>query len=82
MNYIIKNGNIVSEDKVFVGDILISNDKITKISCTKITDYPEETKVVDATNCYVLPGIIDTHVHFREPGLTHKADIESESRAA
>ncbi len=82
MNYLIQNGNIVSEDKVFVGDILISNDRIQTISEEKITDIPEDTKVIDATDCYVMPGVIDTHVHFREPGLTHKADIESESRAA
>lgn len=82
MNYLIQNGNIVSEDKVFVGDILISNDRIKTISEDRITDIPEDTTVIDATGSYVLPGVIDTHVHFREPGLTHKADIESESRAA
>lgn len=82
MNYCIKNGNIVGEEKVFVGDILIIGDKISKISETAIEDVPEGTEIIDATGKYVLPGIIDTHVHFREPGLTNKADIESESRAA
>lgn len=82
MNYCIKNGNIVGEEKVFVGDILIISDKISKVSDTPINDIPEGIEVIDATGKYVLPGIIDTHVHFREPGLTHKADIESESRAA
>ncbi len=82
MNHCIKNGNIVSEDNVFVGDILVIDDKISVISETPIENLPEGTVTIDATDCYVLPGIIDTHVHFREPGLTHKADIESESRAA
>ncbi len=82
MNYLIQNGNIVSEDNVFVGDILISNDKIVTISKERITNIPEETTIIDATDSYVMPGVIDTHVHFREPGLTHKADMESESRAA
>jgi len=82
MSYCIKNGNIVSEDTVFVGDILVINDKISAISAENITNLPEGTIIIDATDSYVLPGVIDTHVHFREPGLTHKADIESESRAA
>lgn len=82
MNYLIKNGNIVSEDKVFVGDILVIGDKVSAISAQSISDYPEGTTIVDVSGSYVLPGVIDTHVHFREPGLTHKADIESESRAA
>ena len=82
MNKLISNGKIVGEDNVFVGDILICGDRISKISKDKITDFPADTAIVDATGCYVLPGVIDTHVHFREPGLTHKADMESESRAA
>lgn len=82
MNYHIKNGNIVGEGKVFVGDILIIDDKIAKVSKTSIKKLPEGTVTIDATGKYVMPGIIDTHVHFREPGLTHKADLESESRAA
>ena len=82
MNYCIKNGNIVSEDNVFVGDILVIDDKISIVSHEPIDNIPEGTVIVDAKDSYVLPGIIDTHVHFREPGLTHKADIESESRAA
>lgn len=82
MNYIIKNGNIVSEEKIFVGDILIKDDRISIVSESPIVNFPIGTTVIDATDSYVFPGIIDTHVHFREPGLTHKADIESESRAA
>lgn len=82
MNYLIQNGNIVSEDKVFVGDILISNDKIQAICEGKMASIPDNTEIIDATDCCVMPGVIDTHVHFREPGLTQKADMESESRAA
>lgn len=82
MNYLIQNGNIVSEDRVFVGDILVIDDKISAISEGSIGSCPEGITIVDASGSYVMAGIIDTHVHFREPGLTHKADIESESRAA
>ncbi len=83
MKTIIKGGTIVNAGHSFKGDLVVDNDRIDTI-LTDETGYPRGTydKVVDATGCFVLPGIIDTHVHFREPGLTHKADIESESRAA
>lgn len=88
MNHIITNGIIVNEGRQFVGSLAIKEDSIEKIieggmQESVLTEYKQNGyEVIDATNCYVLPGVIDSHVHFREPGLTHKADIESESRAA
>ena len=83
MRTLIKGGRIVNEGRTFEGAIVIENKRIVDVIDGK--DIPQEssfTSVVDAKGCYVLPGIIDTHVHFREPGMTEKADIESESRAA
>lgn len=83
MRTLIKGGRIVNEGRSFEGAIVIENERIVDVIDGK--DIPLEssfTSVVDAKGCYVLPGIIDTHVHFREPGMTDKADIESESRAA
>ena len=83
--FIIKNGNIVNEGRQIVGSLVVTDGIIDKIitddnglDAEKYSDYD----IIDAKGCYVLPGIIDTHVHFREPGLTHKADISTESRAA
>ncbi len=80
MKTVIKNAYIVNEGKIFISDVLITNQIITKISA-HIPDENSDT-IIDATGKYLLPGIIDDQVHFREPGLTHKGDIESESRAA
>ena len=77
---LIKNATIVNENNKFVGDLLIENEFITTIS-THITP-PENARIIDATGQYLIPGFIDDQVHFREPGLTHKADIASESKAA
>lgn len=79
MKYLIKNGNIINEGKIEQKDILIENSIITKID-TNISDA--QATVIDASGKYVIPGIIDDQVHFREPGLTHKASIYSESKAA
>ena len=79
---LIKGANIVNEGKIFKGDVLIYNDIIDHIATDSYYAFPSDTKVIDATGLYLIPGVIDTHVHFREPGLTHKADIYSESRAA
>jgi dihydroorotase len=77
---LIKNATIINENKVFKGDVLIENEIITTIS-SKIT--PSDTvDIIDAKGCYLIPGFIDDQVHFREPGLTHKANIKTESRAA
>lgn len=76
-----KGGTIVNEGSSFRGALIVNGDQIEKI--TEVFS-PEDKcdEVIDASGCYVLPGIIDCHVHFREPGLTQKADIEHESRAA
>lgn len=76
---LIKNAKVVSENKIYEGDVLIDDDTIVKID-RDITDI--NAKAVDAQGKYLLPGIIDDQVHFREPGLTHKGTIASESRAA
>lgn len=79
-NYLIKNGSLVNEGVVKKGDILIQEGKIARIADT--IEATENMQVIDAAGKYVLPGMIDDQVHFREPGLTHKGDIASESRAA
>ena len=80
MKTLIKGGHIVNEGRVLDGFIVIEDGNITEISKQQPEASFDET--IDASGCYVLPGVIDDHVHFREPGLTEKADIESESRAA
>lgn len=76
---LLKNAKIVNENSQFQGDILIVGDRIQRIAAN-ISD--PEARVIDIRGSYVLPGIIDDQVHFREPGLTHKGNIASESRAA
>jgi len=80
---LIWNAYIVNEGKTLHGDILIVNGRIEKIShnIDKGT-CPKDTQFIDAEGKHLLPGIIDTHVHFREPGLVHKADIYTDSKAA
>lgn len=82
MRTIIENGTIVNEGRVFKGSLVIEDETIAAIIEGEETPRGSYDKKVDATGCFVLPGVIDEHVHFREPGLTRKADIESESRAA
>ncbi len=85
MKTIISGGHIVNEGKTRKADVVIGdNGRIEQIlpSSRPVSCGSASAKIIDATGCYVLPGIIDTHVHFREPGLTDKADIETESRAA
>lgn len=76
---LIKNATLVNEDQIFEADLLIEGERIARIG-RDLSD-PQAT-VIDAAGKYLLPGIIDDQVHFREPGLTHKGDIRSESRAA
>lgn len=78
---LIKNARIVNEGKVTEGDLFIEGDRIVKIDAN-LSQRDSETQIIDAAGKFLLPGIIDDQVHFREPGLTHKADIQSESRAA
>ncbi len=84
-NYHIINAIIVNEGEVFEGDVLIKNGQIEKVG--RKTDgidivSSEGIPQIDAKGKYLLPGIIDDQVHFRDPGLTHKADIYTESKAA
>lgn len=78
MNTLIVNAKIVNEGKVIEGDVLLRHDRIEKIGASLSTNG----YVIDAKGHYLLPGAIDDQVHFREPGLTHKATIFTESRAA
>lgn len=79
----IKNATIVNEGRAFIGSIIIDDDRIDEVlegvDCRPVLPADE---IFDAEGCYVLPGIIDGHVHFRDPGLTHKADFDTESKAA
>jgi len=81
MNYLIKNASVVNEGEIFKADVLAVDGFIADIDRGGIPDYPG-AEVIDASGKYLIPGIIDEHVHFRDPGLTHKADIYTESRAA
>ncbi len=80
-SYLIKNARIVNEGKVVEGDVLIEAGRIAKID-SSIGPKSANVNVIDAEGKYLIPGIIDDQVHFREPGLTHKGDLHSESRAA
>ncbi len=78
---LIKNAKIVNEGVIFEGDVFIDGEYIVEIE-ENISPKSGDCLVVDAEGTFLLPGIIDDQVHFREPGLTYKGDIESESRAA
>jgi dihydroorotase len=80
-SYLIKHGRIVSDGKIWEGDLLIENERISTIGFN-ISPKSGHVKVIDASGCFILPGVIDDQVHFREPGLTHKGNIASESKAA
>jgi dihydroorotase len=78
---LIKNARIVNEGTIIEGDVLIEDHHIKEIA-SSISVKNSNVTIIDAENNYLLPGVIDDQVHFREPGLTHKATIETESRAA
>ena len=80
MNYLLKNGTIINEGRVFTSDILIKEDRIEKIG--GVIENNCGAVEIDASGKLIIPGCIDDQVHFREPGLTHKGTIFSESRAA
>lgn len=82
MKKVIYGGTVVNEGRSFRGAVVIDNDCISELVEGENIPRGVYSQEVDATGCFVLPGVIDEHVHFREPGLTAKADIESESRAA
>ncbi len=77
---VIRNAQLVNEGQITESDILLKNGRIEKIATDM--EAPAGAEVVDAAGRYLLPGMIDDQVHFREPGLTHKGDFYSESRAA
>ena len=80
MKTLIKNATLVNENELQVADLLIEDERISRIGANL---HPKgDYQVIDATGKYLLPGVIDDQVHFREPGLTHKATIATESRAA
>ena len=79
-SYLIKNTSIVNEGKTINGDVLIKNGRIEKVDAN--IQVQESIKEINGENQFLLPGVIDDQVHFREPGLTHKANIYTESKAA
>ena len=82
MKTLIYNATIINEGQTFEGAVLINADKIEKVYTSPITDLPTNVNLIDAEGKWLIPGVIDDQVHFREPGLTHKGNIASESRAA
>jgi dihydroorotase len=79
---LIKNATIINEGKTFRSDLFIVDELIKYFGSTNQINIPSGTRIIDATGLLLIPGVIDDQVHFREPGLTHKGDIFSESRAA
>jgi dihydroorotase len=79
-NYIIKDTTIINEGQRITGDVLIKNQRIEKLG--GVINSIENCKEIDGSNQFLLPGAIDDQVHFREPGLTHKANIQTEAKAA
>ena len=82
MRTLISNPTIVNNGELFRGSIVVNNGKIVEILRENELPRSECDEIVEASGLYLIPGVIDDHVHFREPGLTHKATIASESRAA
>ncbi|MDE5677768.1 dihydroorotase [Phocaeicola sp.] len=78
----IKNAQIVNEGKSFSGSIVIENEIIAEVLAGKTEPSRPCEETIDAKGYYLIPGVIDDHVHFRDPGLTHKANMHTESTAA
>ena len=79
MNYLIKNATLVNEGEIFISDVLIENGIISKID--REIDNAKNYKEINAEGLFLLPGLIDDQVHFREPGLTHKGEIYTEAKS-
>ncbi|MFN2260707.1 MAG: dihydroorotase [Psychroflexus sp.] len=79
--YLIKNAKIVNENKIFEGDVHLKDGYISEVS-SSISAKSSDIQIIDASGKYLIPGVIDDQVHFREPGLTHKEQILTGSRAA
>jgi len=82
MRTLIQGGTIVNEGRTFDGSIVVEDELISQIKQGHTIPEASYDEIIDASGCFVMPGVIDDHVHFREPGLTEKADIDSESQAA
>ena len=80
---LIRNATIVNEGKSFVGSVVIDGKHIrTVYSENQTVEISEPHREIDATGLFLFPGVIDDQVHFRDPGLTHKGDLYTESKAA
>jgi dihydroorotase len=79
---LIRNATIINEGRSYISDLLVKDEIISSIGSADQMSIPAGTKIIDATSLLLIPGVIDDHVHFREPGLTHKGDIFTETRAA
>lgn len=82
MDTIIRNAKVVNDGQILELDVLISQERIERIAAAGLLDPKKKYKEIDATGLYLLPGAIDDQVHFRDPGLTHKGSIFTESIAA
>ena len=82
MSLLIKGGIVVNEGHSFLADLLIEDGRIKNVLRPGTTSRDAYQEMIDVTGCFVLPGVIDEHVHFREPGITAKADLHTESMAA
>lgn len=80
---LIKNATIINEGRTYTGSVLVENELIVSVTEGDYqNEVPDNTQVIDASGKILIPGVIDDQVHFRDPGLTHKGDIATESRAA
>ncbi len=82
MRIVISGATIVNEERSFTGSVIIENEYISEIREGEVMEHNDEDNFIDARGLYLFPGVIDDHVHFREPGFEYKADIASESRTA
>ncbi len=82
MRIVISGATIVNEERCFTGSVVIENEYISEIREGEVMESNDEDNFIDARGLYLFPGVIDDHVHFREPGYEYKADIASESRTA